>query len=183
MSSPIGSKNNVKIYILYLMENINYPIDYVTINDIVMQEDYVMYLDFAESFIEMCDADLIKIVGEENGTPLYAVTPKGSLIARELHSDVLSSILDRALASALRYLDFKKRHIVPHNSITKRKDGKYDFACWLIENESEIFRTVITVDTEERAERMRDNFLSRGDEIYRGVLAMFAGNVNYIFNK
>ena len=49
-SSPIGSKNNVKIFVLYLMENINYPLDFVTINDIIMQTDYVMYLDFAESF-------------------------------------------------------------------------------------------------------------------------------------
>ena len=96
---------------------------------------------------------------------------------------MLASILDRALASALRYLNFKKRNIVSHNSIKKRPDGRYDFSCWLIENKEEIFRTVITLDTEERAIRMRDNFLSRGDQIYRGVLAMFAGNVNYLFDK
>ena len=53
MGSPVGSKNNVKIFILYLMENINYPLDYITLNDIVMQTDYVMYLDFAEGFSEM----------------------------------------------------------------------------------------------------------------------------------
>ena len=33
-SSPIGSKNNVKIFVLYLMRNINYPLDFVTINEI-----------------------------------------------------------------------------------------------------------------------------------------------------
>ena len=59
MSSPIGGKNNVKIFVLYLMENINYPIDFCTINDVVMQTDYVMYLDFAECFYEMVDAGLI----------------------------------------------------------------------------------------------------------------------------
>ena len=50
MSSPIGSKRNVKIFVLYLMENIDYPLDFTTLNDIVMQTDYVMYLDFAEGF-------------------------------------------------------------------------------------------------------------------------------------
>ena len=59
MGSPIGSKNNVKIFVLYLLENINYPLDYCSINDIVMQTDYVMYLDFAEAFIEMLDGGLI----------------------------------------------------------------------------------------------------------------------------
>ena len=53
MGSVIGSKQNVKIFVLYLMENVGRPLDFVTLNDIVMQTDYVMYLDFAESFYKM----------------------------------------------------------------------------------------------------------------------------------
>ena len=55
MGARIRDKRNVKIFVLYLMQNINYPLDYVTLNDIVMQNDYVMYLDFAEAFHEMVD--------------------------------------------------------------------------------------------------------------------------------
>ena len=65
MSSAIGSMNNVKIFVLYLMKNINYPLDFVTINDIVMQTDYVMYLDFAVAFNEMLDSGLIEKTVEE----------------------------------------------------------------------------------------------------------------------
>ena len=68
MSSPIGGIRNVKIFVLYLMENINYPLDFFTINDIVMQTDYVMYLDFAEAFHEMLDGGLlVRIEGGESG--------------------------------------------------------------------------------------------------------------------
>ena len=95
-SSVIGSKRNVKIFVLYLMENINYPLDYATLNDIIMQTDYVMYLDFAESFNEMTDAGLIlEVEGEEEGRPMYIVSEKGKIVARELNSDILSSILDK----------------------------------------------------------------------------------------
>ena len=78
MSSPVGSKKNVKIFVLYLMENINYPLDYITLNDIVMQTDYVMYLDFAEGFHEMLNDGLIAPVGEggEGGCELYGVTQR-----------------------------------------------------------------------------------------------------------
>ena len=68
MGSPIGSMRNVKIFVLYLMENIKYPLDFVTLNDIVMQTDYVMYLDFAEGFNQMLDGGLVEKVefeGEE----------------------------------------------------------------------------------------------------------------------
>ena len=60
MSSTVGSMKNVKIFVLYLMENVGKPLDFVTLNDIVMQTDYIMYLDFAEAFHKMLDDELIR---------------------------------------------------------------------------------------------------------------------------
>ena len=90
MASHIGSITNVKIFVLYLMENINYPLDFITINDIVMQTDYVMYLDFAEAFNAMLDGGLVEKVVED-GEEKYRVTDKGAIVARELKSDIIKS--------------------------------------------------------------------------------------------
>ena len=68
MPSTIGSKRTVKIFVLYLLENINYPLEYCTINDIVMQTDYVLFLDFAESFNEMVDDGLRMNAGGVHNT-------------------------------------------------------------------------------------------------------------------
>jgi hypothetical protein len=38
------------------------------------------------------------------------------------------------------------------------------------------------VDSENRAQRMADNFRDRPEVIYRGVHAMLSGNVNYLFD-
>ncbi len=181
MSAAIASVRNVKIFVLYLMENINYPLDFVTINDIVMQTDYVMYLDFAEAFNEMLDGDLIiKIEMEEE--ELYAVTEKGRMIARELKSDILPSILDRSLSAALRYLNFKKRGIVSKCTVEKTDDGRYSVTCTFTEKKVCIFSQSLVVDTLDRAERMKKNFYERPEAIYRGVTALMAGNVNYLFD-
>ena len=180
MGSPIGSKNNVKIFVLYLLENINYPRDYCSINDIVMQTDYVMYLDFAEAFIEMLDGGLISSF-ENNGTTYYEVTDKGRCVAEELNSDLLPSILDKSLAAALRYLDFSRRKIAANCEIVKRDDGRFDVVCEITEKKQMIFHTVLTVDSENRALRMKENFNDRPEVIYRGVTALLAGNMNYLF--
>ena len=188
MSSPIGGKKNVKIFVLYLMENINYPLDFTTLNDIVMQTDYVMYLDFAEAFHEMLDMELIlEII--DGGNKYYMVSEKGRCVAQELHSDILTSILDQSLACALRYLDFKKRGIEGHCSSTKRDDGRYDVTCTFTEKRPGqgterrvIFTTTLAVDSENRAERMKKNFMERPDVIYRGVIALLSGNVNFLFD-
>ena len=98
MRSQIGSMNNVKIFVLYLMRNINYPLDFVTLNEIVMQTDYIMYLDFAVAFHEMLDGGLISEESKnEQGESLYSVTDRGRIVAEQLKSDILPSILEQSL--------------------------------------------------------------------------------------
>lgn len=181
MSSAIGSVRNVKIFVLYLMENINYPLDFVTLNDIVMQTDYVMYLDFAEAFGEMLDSGLVEKLTVD-GEELYLVTERGRCVARELKSDLLPSILDRALSAALRYLNFKKRGITAKCSVEQTEDGRFRVRCCFVEQKTEIFSQTVVVDTLNRAERMKQNFDERPEAVYRGVLALMAGNVNYLFD-
>jgi hypothetical protein len=183
MASLVGSKRNVKIFVLYLMQNINYPLDYVTINDIVMQNDYVMYLDFAESFHEMLDADLIEDCGKNDaGDSMYVVTDKGRIVATELHSEILTSLLDKSLECALRYLDFKKRNIKISARVEKTEDGRYDVICIIKEKDQVIMQNTVTVDTLNRAQRMEDNFRDHPEVVYKGVMALLSGNINFIFN-
>ncbi len=182
-SSLVGSKRNVKIFVLYLMQNINYPLDYVTLNDIVMQNDYVMYLDFAESFHEMLDADLIENCGENDaGDAMYVVTDKGRIVATELKSEILTSLLDKSLECALRYLDFKKRKIKISAKVEKTSDGRYNVICMILEKNEIIMQNTVTVDTLNRAERMEENFRDHPEIVYKGVMALLSGNINFIFN-
>lgn len=183
-SSPIGSKNNVKIFVLYLMQNINYPLSFVTINDIVMQNDYVMYLDFAESFHEMLDGGLIVEDGrEENGDALYSVTRKGRIVAEQLRSDLLPSVLDQSLSCALRYLDFKRRGVSVDCTSERRGDTTFDVTLTLKEQGKVIFSTTLNVDSEYRSQQIRKAFRDRPDIIYRGVMALLSGKVDYLFDK
>ncbi len=183
MGAKIRDKRNVKIFVLYLMQNINYPLDYVTINDIVMQNDYVLYLDFAESFHEMLDSGLVtEDCKSEDGDPLYVVSEKGMMVANELHSEILTSLLDKSLECALRYLNFKKRGIRATSHIEERRDGKFELVCMLKEKDVVLMENRMVVDTLNRAKRMEDNFHDRPEVVYRGVMALLSGNINFIFN-
>ena len=182
MASPIGDMKNVKIFVLYLMENIGYPMSFVTINDVTLQNDYVMYLDFAEAFYDMLDNGLIACVGKnEVGDDLFAVTFKGRCVAEELKSDLLPSILDQSLRCALRYLDFQKRGVRISTNIVQNPDKTYDLECKMLEKEEVIMAVTLKVDSRVRAERMADNFRDNPENIYKGVTALVAGNVNYLF--
>lgn len=182
MGSLVGGKQNVKIFVLYLMQNINYPMDYITVNDIVMQNDYVLYLDFAESFHEMLDAGLIEVFAQnEHGDDLYVVTSKGRLIAQELHGEIHMALLQKSLSCALRYLDFRKRGITISCKIEKREDGRYDVICTVNEKNSPILTTTLAVDNLKFAQKMEDNFRDHPEIVYRGIYSLVAGNINFLF--
>lgn len=181
MGSAIGGKRSVKVFVLYLMENINYPLEFSTVGDIVMQTDYVMYLDFAECFNEMLDGGLI-LRTEEDGKELYMVSDKGRMVARELRTAVTPGILNDSLAKALTYLDFKKRGIVARCTIEEAARGKFNIICSFTEKDECIFKQQLTVDTFERAKMLERNFYDRPQAIYRGVIALLAGKVNYLFD-
>ena len=182
MSSAVGGMKNVKIFVLYLMQNLGRPLDLITLSEIVMQTDYVMYLDLSEAFGQMLSGGLIREAGEKNGEMTYEITENGICVAENLSSDVLSSILDKSLAAALRYLDFKERGIVAKCTTERCDDGVYEIRCQLVEQDRVIFSNTLTVDSADRARRMAENFRDRPEVVYRGVLALMAGNVNFLFD-
>lgn len=186
MSSPIGDKRAVKIFVLYLLENINYPLELCEISDIVMQTDYVMFLDFAESFNEMTDAGLIEAIPEapDADHPKYIITDRGRTVAQGLKSDVLPSILDKSLSAAFRYLDFARREILTECEVinVNPMTGECDVHCRILEKKRVLFEATLHVDSVNRAERMKRNFQNKPDIIYRGYNALLSGNINYVFD-
>lgn len=195
MASPVGDKRAVKIFVLYLLENIGYPMELCTVSDIVMKSDYVLYLDFAEAFNEMLDAGLIEEVsppgslegGENDGPgagapsgPFYAVSAKGRVVAEGLRSDILPSILDKALAAAMKYLDFTRRGISAECDITGAAGGGYDIRCRLTEKKRTLMSVDLHVDSMNRAVRMKKVFEERPEVVFRGVNALLSGNVSFL---
>ena len=183
MPSIVGGKRNVKVFILYLMQNVGIPVSFTTLNDMIMQTDYVMYLDFSECFYELLDDGLIVASEGDEGPVMYSVTAKGKLVAEQLHTDILPKILDESLACALRYLDFKQRGIRTRCEVTTRSsDGAIEFTCIVEQNGKPLLRTVMTVDSEVRARQMEENFRARPEAIYKGMWSLLTGKVNYLFD-
>ncbi len=184
MGSPIGSKRNVKIFVLYLMQNVHTPLDYITLGEMVMHTDYVAYFDLAEAFGEMTDDGLIEAVDKnEQGEDRYIPTAKGLCVAESMRRDLLPSILDESLATALRYLDFKKRGVKVTCRSEKNPDGTgYYIHCTVTERETTLLDVTLWVDSELRAERMMDRFRGKSESVYRGITALLAGNVDYLLN-
>ncbi len=183
MSSPLGNKQNITVFVLYLMQNVGYPMDFVTVNDIIMQTDYVAYLDFAESFSRMEEGGLIEKAGvTDKGEPTYRVTGKGRTVVESLQGEILPSILEESLTCALRHLDFQRRGVKASCKSRPNPLGGYDFTCTVTEGGITLLSITLWTDTRDRAARMEEQFRRYPENVYRATLALMSGNVNYLFD-
>ncbi|MBR4894924.1 MAG: DUF4364 family protein, partial [Clostridia bacterium] len=117
------------------------------------------------------------------GRDLYAVTDTGRMIARGLSDDLLlAAVREKSYVSAMRHLSLEKRGAVWNHSID-RDGGGYVFHCSITDRDGLAFKLDLRADSYMQVQRMRMNFEDKPDVVYRGLLAIVTGNVNYLFEK
>ena len=122
-TSPIGGMSTVKIFVLYLMRNINYPLSFVTINDIVMQNATMDYettstikLDNDEKIIEIKINDLYKYKnGNSINLELYNI---GNIDA------VVNNIKIIDVETSVNYDKIEINHNVKINDVIHAREEK-----------------------------------------------------------
>lgn len=185
MRAPVSDKNYVKVFILFLMKNLDRPLDYNMINDVALYDGYVEYIDFATCFAELLDDGLIEeIKGGEGELDTYRITPRGVSVADGLSEDIFAEIRSRSLKTALRLVSFKERDAdldFKKEEIPDSEGGGLLVTCTIREKKRPVCSVSVKVDSPARAEMIRKNFREHPEVIYRGALALLSGDVNLIF--
>lgn len=187
MQAPLKEKNDIKIFILYLLKNLNYPLDFNTISDIVVQDEFVNYFDFAECFAELLDIGNIEQLPakpdeQKNSPDLYRITANGIQVVEQLQSNLLNIIKEKSLKSAMRLLSFKSRGSEVRCSGNKRDDGRYDLVCEVIEKGATLLHLSVIIDTKYQLDKMMYNFNERPEVVYRGIISLLTGDINYLID-
>jgi len=175
MKVQLKEKKDIKLYILYLMYHIKCPIDFTMANDISVQDGFVSTLDFAECFAELIDAQTIAEYKEPNGESMFYVTERGEHVVTTLQDSLLSSLRERGLRSAMRFLSFKQRGTRIETEITERSDGFFTLRCTLREKEGVLLEVTLAVPTKQQAERMAYRFTDKPEEAYRAIYSSMKG--------
>ena len=176
-------KNEIKIFILYLMDRIGHPLTLNDVSSILYQENLVSYFDCGDCFTELVDAKHIVDSGERNeeGDMLYLVSSTGVQIATELNDKISPWIKEVSYRSAIRNLSFVKRGAKTDCHKTPVGNGKFMVHCEIIEQGRKVFDVTLEVDSEKEADKILFNFPRKPEIVFRGALALLSGERNYIF--
>lgn len=178
----LTDRDDVKIFILYLMNSIGYPLERGVLHDISVQDGFVSTFDFIEAYDELADKGNIEITVEGEDVEMVSITDNGRHIADTLNGKLLSSVREKALKSALRLLSFKKRGTKITSEANQLPHGKYEFSCSIKDNSGDLMELRVTLDNPKQLDRTMYNFDARPEFIYKGILALLAGEVDYLLD-
>ena len=126
MAELLREPDQVKVFILYLMDKIGYPLNYTDVGTIIIRDGLVDYFNFVENFrtllenkhIQGVRADGTIVDPDEDFHPdddsiLYEITKKGKIVAEGLADDLLmAAVREKSYVSAMRHLSLEKRGAV-----------------------------------------------------------------------
>ncbi len=179
MSYMLRDKTEIKIFILYLLMNAETPVDFVTLHDMVVQDDVVGQFDFMDSFFELAETEAVQKI-EQDGKEFFTVTPKGREAASMLESDLSKTVRERALRSAKRYLQFRLRGARAKSRVVPTENGRFRLECECSDRDGVYMTTCVVLDSKRQAELMKYNFDDKAELVYRGLMSLLSGDVNYL---
>lgn len=175
-------RTQAKIFILYILGNIDEPVEFTTVSDMILQDGLVGYFDFAPAFSELLEqGQLTSNERSPEGEPLYIITPQGRSVLETYEQDLLSDDKDRAIRHAMRVLAFKRDGVRQSARMTETGHG-WTVTCTIEDKQKTLFETSVFLSDRASAERLCANFDDRADIIYRGVLSLLSGDVDFIFD-
>lgn len=179
MQAQLRNKSDIKLLMLYLLKKIGYPLDYVTYNDICTVDGLIGSFDFTECFAELIDAGNIREF-DGAGEDLFTLSEQGHRVIDGLESSLMKSLRDQAYKSALSLIDFRKSGRRMEYSTGKSGDGKPVFTCSVTDNRGVLLSISASLETEDQLDRVVYNWGKRPESIYRAILGVLNGDVNYI---
>ena len=172
----LENKIDIKVFILYLLNNVGEPLEFTTVNDIVLQDEFVNYFDFVFCFSELLEAEQIDAL-----EPRYVISQNGKETLDSYESSLLPVIRERALKSALRLVAYNRTGKRMLSDITECGEG-YTLKCSIVDKKKTLFSVELYLAEKEYAEKLRANFEDRAEIIYRGALSLLSGDVDFIFD-
>ncbi len=175
----LKNKIDVKIFILFLLNQVRYPLPYGDVYDMVLEEGVIAEFDFAECFSELCDQGHV-LAQPMEGVTYYLITDLGMRVAADLQDSLLESIRKHSLKSAMRYLSLHRRGAEAETEVKRREDGQFSVTCTVREAAGVYASYSLTVPTEAQANAIREHFRAAPEDVVRGLLSVATGEIEYL---
>ncbi len=154
-----------KLIILYMLENIDFPLTNTQISDFFLEKEYTDYFTIQQVIHDLLDSELIGAQSTHSNTQ-YRITPGGSKTLEYFKDKISDSIREDISVYFLENkIKFKNTNSILAD-FYKTSDQKYAAQCQIKENGISRIDLTLTVKTREQAEAICRNWKSASEDVY-----------------
>lgn len=170
---------DIKVFLLFLLDNIGYPIEHSSIIEMVAENTDEIIFDYDECLRELSE-DGHLLYDEYEGEKYYMISDTGRMIATELYDSLDREFRERSLKYAAKYTSLSKRGAIISASVTETENKRYKVTMSAKDESGEYMSASITVPSREEAERIKFNYEAKPDGVYRGILFSATGRLEFL---
>jgi hypothetical protein len=175
----LKTETDIKVFLLFLLDNIGYPLEYEVILSIVAENTDDISLDYSDCLTRLVESGHLEI--DELGTDSYfSITEKGRMVAAELYDTIDEGFRERSLRSAIKHVSLSKSETAIKAYIERTEGGRYRVTLEASDRYGELMKTSLAVNSLAEAEQIKKNFEAKPDGVYRGVLFSATGRIEYL---
>ncbi len=175
----LKTMTDIKVFLLFLLDRIGYPIDHTSLIGLVSENTEEIIMDYDECLRELSDAEHV-ISDEFDGESYYMISDSGRMIAAELYDSLDKEFRERSLRLAAKYVSLSKIGVRIKATIEETEHKHYKVTMSAKNEYEEYLNVAIVVKSRAEAEKIKFNFESKPDGLYRGVLFSATGRLEFI---
>lgn len=175
----LKTMTDIKVFILFLLNNIGYPIDHEAVIGMVSENTEEIIIDYDECLKELSD-DGHLLYDEYNGEKYYMISDTGRMIASELYDSLDKEFRERSIRYAAKYTSLSKNGSTIKATVTEVDGKRYKVTMQASDSIGEVLFASLTVNSRQEAEKIKSNFESKPDGVYRGILFSATGRLEFL---
>lgn len=170
---------DIKIFLLFLLDNIRYPIDYTTLSKIISENVEEVTFDYEECLRELSDDEHL-LYDEVDGERYYMISESGRLIAAELYERLDPAFREASIKSAAKHISLSKSNATISSKIVELGDKRFEVTVGAKDKQGKLFSLSLTLNSRAEAERTVAAFERDPDSVYRGILFCMSGKLEFL---
>ena len=175
----LHTTTDLKVFLLFLLDNIRSPIDEETLLYIVEENTDDISLDYASCLFELSQSGHLYF-DELDKVKYYMISEKGRMVASELYDTLDEEFREKSLRSAIKHMNLTNSGTKVSAKIEETETHRFRVSMKAYDSEGEMMSVSLVVPSRQEAEQIKKNFESKPDGVYRGVFFASTGRIEYV---
>ena len=175
----LKTMTDIKVFMLFLLDTIRYPIDYTTLRRILFENTGILSTEYDEGLDRLIDEGHV-ITDEIDGERYMMISETGRRLCAPLYDTLDATFREQSARIAAKHLALSKRGLSASASIREDDAGRFTVTLTAEDRFGKLMELSLSMNSRAEAEHIRTQFEVAPDRVYRSLLFASTGRIELL---